>query len=194
MSSSCVRPRAARSLGQRFNSAVFATAASLTALLSGACDLDCFEMGCDREGLVVSATREDGYPLDKGEYEIEIDADGQSFRAVCMLDQIVAGECELSEAGEDDTGQVVQQATLTVAGDDAPRDLRIALRSTLLHTNSIDLTGPQTVGIAIALDGVTIASTQFSPRYEREEPNGPECGACEHSEQYVDLSPPAATD
>ena len=162
--------------------------AGLALLGLSACDFACTEIACDRDGLRVSATRADGHPLADGVYEIELAADADVYRATCSLQELAQGDCEFQSLDEDP----YQDAWVTVAGDDVPRDIRIDVRRAELTATSIDLTGPTTVTLAIALDGITIATEDLSPTYERDEPNGPECGACEHSEYIVDLLPPTA--
>lgn len=161
---------------------------SLTGIISVGCDFACSQPRCERDGLLVSATRADGFPLADGDYQIELTADEESYSAQCMLFEIENGSCHLQALDPDHE----QDASLSVAGDDAPRDLRIEVKRAQFNSSNFDLTGPTNVRLAISLDGIVIANDNLSPTYEREEPKGPQCGACEHSEHFVDLLPPPA--
>ena len=170
---------------------ILSSALALSCLVGVAvagCDFGCLQAACERDGLVVSATRSDGDPLADGTYDIELTADDATYTARCTLTQLDEGTCDLQSPNPD----YDQDATLSVAGDDVPRDIRIEVKRSQANANSYDLTGPTAVSLAISLDGSPIAAADLSPTYEREEPNGPECGACEHSEYYVDLLPPTA--
>lgn len=160
---------------------------ALTAIFGMACDFECTEIGCERTGLLVSASRLDGDPLAQGNYEIWIAADGGEYRAECSLEALEAQSCAFRSVDVSAPQELFHMPELSVAGDDMPRDIRIELSHFEDTAQAYKLTGPQDLAIEIKLDGKSLLASSHQPRYERDEPNGPGCGACEYTQLDLDL-------
>lgn len=163
-----------------------------SALLGAACDLDCLEMDCSRTGLDVSLTRADGQPLQDGEYRVFIANDAhpeapEAFEALCTLQQLAQARCEFVAVGE---GTSSSAPAISVAGDDMPRDIRIAWLTIADTGPRVDLGGPQTFSLNVELDGATLLQTQVSPKYSASEgadTAAATCGRCEYAEVEIEI-------
>jgi hypothetical protein len=150
-------------------------------LITVGCDSPCPPTACDGDGLAIYAVPEDGNPLRDGNYELWIAADGVEFLARCSLSELADARCEAESIGDPSV-----EIGIGVAGDDVPRDLRVHVR----RTTASGVRGPDSVAVAVALDGAEIGSADYAPNYAgnaRAEALVAACGTCERATVMLDL-------
>jgi len=141
----------------------------LIGLFFTACDADnqiCTDVGCGESLLIGIAAPGDG-ELPEGEYEVELELDGQTWTTTCSTD---ASQTCTALAGP----QNVYGLRFEVSGNRKIVGELAEARGEAL---------PTTYSLRVSVDGEVLGESTGTFTYEATQPNGPECEpTCESAE------------
>jgi hypothetical protein len=116
----------------------------------------CTEIGC-ADGLTISLKKASG-SWEPGMYSVEIDADGKKIACTTQIPLSGASPSSCDDAA----------VLLGTSGSALPASEH-GLSDLIFHS------APKQVSVTVSRDGAMLATKDFTPTYQKSQPNGPDC-------------------
>ena len=141
------------------------TAAALAVLATAAGCLACNDIGCSG-GLTWTAATEDQMPLRPGEYQLEIDLEGDRFTIACTVTGADDDRCEEAMRVSGARDFFVSASVGSVSTWAGP-----GFGMTLLASENVEqgVRGPTDVALTLRRDGAVVLEESYAVAYERDE-------------------------